>query len=166
MPHRELLPKRAAQHFEAEQWSRCALRDLEVAIGFLRDLRKHRRNSVGYAVALLGALLSYSRPFTERAEPAVNQNVAERRCFLALAADLGADLHLHGMLLQMRDQIMALSDVVSLPAARLKARSFRYPDPRLVCITQNLSHADFERLAGSMQVACTFFRAEIDARAL
>jgi hypothetical protein len=166
MPHRQLLPLRVAQHLEAEQWSRHAVRDLEVAIGFLRDLGKHRRNSVAYSVALLGALLSYSRPFTERADPAVNQNVAERGCFLSLAADLGADLHLHGMLLQMRDQIMALSDVVSLPAARLNARTFKYPDPRLMRITQNLSQADFQRLAGAMRVACTFFRAELDARDL
>jgi hypothetical protein len=166
MPHRELLPKRVSQHPAAEQWSRHAVRDLDVAIGFLGDLGKHRRNSVGYSVALLGALLSYSRPFTERADPAVNQNAAERRCFMALAADLGADLHLHRMLLQMRDQVMALSDIVSVPAARLNARSFRYPDPHLMWITQSLSHAEFRRLAGSMRLACTFFRAEIDARAL
>jgi hypothetical protein len=166
MPHRELFPQSVAQHLEAEQWSRHAVRDLEVANGFLCDLGKHRRNSVGYAVALLGALLSYSRPFTERADPAMNQNVTERRCFMALAADLGADLILHGMLLQMRDQIMALSDIVSVPAARLNARSFRYPDPRLMQITRSLNQTDFRRLTGSMRVACTFFRAEIAARAL
>jgi hypothetical protein len=66
----------------------------------------------------------------------------------------------------MRDQIMALSDIVSDPASRLHARSFRYPDPRLVRITQSLSYPDFRRLAGSMRVACAFFQAEIDARTL
>jgi hypothetical protein len=85
---------------------------------------------------------------------------------MALAVDLGADLRLHGMLLQMRDQIMALSDIVSFPAGHTNARRFRYPDRRLVLITQSLNQAEFSRLAGSMRVACTFFRAEIDARAL
>ena len=166
MPHRELLRKRAARHLEDPLWSSLAARDLEVASGFLRESGKHRRGSVAYSAAILGALISYSRPFTERPDAVLNQNAAERRCFLSLAADLGADLRLHGMLLQMRDEIIALSDIVSVPVVRVHARRFKYPDPRRARITAALNLSAWRRLAASMQVACRFFQAEMNTRGL
>jgi hypothetical protein len=166
MPHRSLLQEQIAQHYEGELWSGHACRDLQVAAGFLREAGKHRTRSVGYSAALLGALISYSRPFTERSDPSVNQTAAERSCFLSLAADLGADLRLHARLLQMRDEIIALSDFVSVPVVRLHARRFRYPDPRLACVTRGVNLPAWRRLAASMQVACSFFQAEMATRRL
>jgi len=110
--------------------------------------------------------MCYSRPFTERADPAANQTPAQRRCFMALAADLGAELRLHAQLLQMRDEIFALSDLVSVPAARLNARCFRYPDPRLARIIGRLDRSHFSRLAASMRLACMFYQAELLSRSL
>jgi len=166
MPHRQLLQKRMAHPPEGELWSRHAARDLAVAGGFLRELGKHRTASISYSAALLGALISYSRPFTERADPSFNQDVSGRHCFLAIAADLGADLRLHAKLLQMRDELIALSDVVSLPAHRLNARRFKYPDPHFARLTRSLDCADFRKLISEMHVACHFFHAEMQARLL
>src|SRR5438270_10433040 len=112
MPDRQHLHERMTQPPEGDLWSRHAARDLEVAGRFLRELGKHRNASIGYYAALLGALISYSRPFTERADPSFNQDVHGRHCFLTLAADLGADLRLHARLLQLRDEIIARSDPV------------------------------------------------------
>ena len=146
-------------------WSSHALRDLDVALGYLNESERHRRSSVRFSAAVLGTFLSYSRPFTERADAALNQTPAERRCLMSLAADLGADLLMHSSLLQLRDEIIALSDVVTVPAAaRLNARSFIFPQPRLASITRCLDHGRFRKLADSMRVACIFFQAEIDTR--
>jgi hypothetical protein len=166
MPHRGLWQSRAGLRREDESWSAHAYRDLEIAIGYLRESTHHRRRSVGYSVAALGALISYSRPFTERPDPAVNQSPAQRRCFLALAADLGADLRLHSKLLQMRAELIALSDTVKGPAAPLNARCFKYPDPHLARIIRHLDQAHFRKLAVSMRVACAFNQVQILARTL
>lgn len=166
MPHRELLRRRAARCLENELWATLAARDLEVAGGLLRESGKHRKTSAGYSAVMLGALLSYSRPFTEGPDPAVNQNAAERSCFLSLAADLGADLRLHAQLLQMRDEIIALSDLVKVPAVSLHTRRFKHPDPRFVRVTGTLNLAAARRLAATMQIACSIFQAEEDGRFL
>jgi hypothetical protein len=157
MPHRQLLQKRMAQAPKSELWSRHAARDLAVAGGFLREWSQHRTGSIGSSAAVLGALISYSRPFTERADPSFNQDVRGRHCFLALAADLGADLRLHAKVLQVRDEIIALSDVVSVPAQRLNARRFKYPDPHFARLTGNLDGAEFRKLVAAMRAACDFF---------
>lgn len=164
MPHRALLQRKVRQHASGEVWSPQARGDLEVAVGFLTESGNHRRTSVGYTAAVLGALRSYSRPFTERPDPAANQSPFEQRCFLSLAADLGADLQLHSALLQMRDEIIALSEIVRLPSEHVNARRFRYPDPRFARITHALNRAAFRKLAAAMRVACAFFQAEMDAR--
>ena len=166
MHHWALGQSRAGVPWGEELWSRLASRDLGVAAGYLRESAHHSRRSVGYSAAVLGALMSYSRPFTERADPAANQSPAQRRCFMAFAADLGADLRLHGQLLQMRDEIVALCDLVSVPAAPRNARCFRYPDPRLARITSRLDQPHFSRLVASMRLACGFYRAETMSRNL
>src|SRR5262249_14709915 len=121
---------------------------------------------VGESAAVIGALIFYSRPFTERADPAVNQRSDQRQCFLSLATDLGADLRLHARLLQTRDKVIALSEIVHSPLAHVNARLFNYPDPRFVRLTRNLNRDAFRRLARSMRVACALFQAEIDTRSL
>lgn len=166
MHHRALLLKIPLPPAPANLWSRRAMRNLETAINFGHVAAKHRAGSAVHAGAVLGALMAYSRPFTERADSAVNQTPEQRRCFLSLAADLGADLRLHGILLQMRDGVIALSDVVSAEAPRLNARRFKFPDTRVGRITRALNPAEFCRLATSMRVACNFFQAEIDVRLL
>jgi hypothetical protein len=166
MPHREQWQSKVVLPLAEESWSRHARRDLQIAISYLHESTALRRSSVSYSAAALGALIAYGRPFTERADPAANQSPALRRCFLAFAADLGADLHLHAKLLQMRDEIVALSDVVSVPAARLNARCFRYPDQRLARITCRLDPPHFNRLAVSMRIGCEFYQAEILSRIL
>jgi hypothetical protein len=166
MPHRELWHPRMDWRWRDPPWSRHALRDLDIAFGYLRESERHRRRSVPYSAAVLGALLSYSRPFTERADAALNQTPGERRCLMSLAADLGADLLMHASLLQLRDEIIALSDIVRVPAARVSARRFKFPNPRLASITHCIDLGRFRKLAASMRVACVFFQAENDARAL
>jgi len=142
------------------------MRHLEAAINFGHAAAKHPAGSAANSGAVLGALMTYSRPFTERADSAVNQTPAQRRCFLSLAADLGADLRLHGILLQMRDGVIALSDSVSSQVPRFDARRFEYPDVRVGRITRALNPGEFCRLAASMRLACNFFQAEIEIRLL
>lgn len=166
MPHRELLLKISVPPVPAELWSRRAARDLQAAIHFVYVAGKNRANAAVHAGALLGALISYSRPFTERADPAMNPTPAQHKCFLGLAADLGADLLLHGKLLRVRDEVMALSDLVSLPEPRLNARRFKSSDSGVTRITRSLNQVEFCRLATSMRVACDFFQSKTDTRLL
>ncbi|MBS0419424.1 MAG: hypothetical protein JSR66_17065 [Proteobacteria bacterium] len=165
MHHRELLLRMPVPPAPTDPWSCRAVRDLEVAINFGHVAAKHPAGSMVHAGAALGALMSYSRPFTERAD-AVNQTPEQRGCFLSLAADLGADLRLHGILLQMRDGVIALSDIVSSQFPPLNARRFKYPDSRVGRITRALNPGEFCRLAATMRLACHFFQAEIDIRIL
>jgi hypothetical protein len=147
-------------------WSDCAVRDLDVVIHYLRQASHQRRCCAEYSASVLGALISYSRPFTERPHPAVNPPAHERRCFLSLAADLGADLRLHRILLQARDEVIALSELVHSPMARFRSRCFIHPDPRLSRIIRQLELDRFRALAGIMRVACRFFGAEMNFRRL
>jgi hypothetical protein len=147
-------------------WSDHAVRDLDVVVHYLRQAAHQRRCCAEHSASVLGALISYGRPFTDRAHPAVNPHPRERRCFLSLAADLGADLRLHETLLQARDEVIALSDVVHSPVTRLSARRFLHPDPRLSRLTRNLELARFRTLADSMRVACRFFELEMEFRRL
>jgi hypothetical protein len=163
MPHLHRTPLHSPP---IRLWSEYAARDLEIVDHYLRQAAHQRRCCAEYSASVLGALISYSRPFTERPDPAVNPHPQERRCFLSLAADLSADMRLHGRLLQARDEVIALSDVVHSPMARLSARRFIHPDPRLSRITRNLELDRFRTLAGIMCLACGFFEAEMDFRRL
>lgn len=69
-------------------------------------------------------------------------------------------------LLQMRDELMTLSDIVASPATQLNARRFRHPDPRFAQVTRGLNRAEFYRLAASMRIACDFFQTQIEVRSL
>jgi hypothetical protein len=163
MPHLVKIPVPPP---ESGLWSKYAARDLDVVVHYLRQADKQRRGCAERSASVLGALISYSRPFTECGNPQLEQYPGERRCFLSLAADLGADLHVHSILLQARDQAMALSEIVPMPPVQLSARRFKYPDPGLARITRNLDLDDFRRLTVTMRIACLFFGAEMDFRRL
>ena len=163
MPHLLKIPLPPP---ESGLWSRYAARDLDVVCHYLRQAEKQRRGCAEYSASMLGALVCYSRPFTERANLRIDQHPGERQCFLSLAADLGADLRLHSILLQARDEAMALSEVIHVPLARSSARRFKHPDPRLARITRHVQIDGFRRLAGIMRVGCYFFESEMDFRHL
>jgi len=163
MPHLLKIPPPPS---EGGLWSKYAARDLDVVVHYLCRADKQRRGCAERSASVLGALISYSRPFTERGNPHAEQYPGERRCFLSLAADLGADLRVHSILLQARDRAMALSDIVPMPAAQSSARRFKYPNPTLARITRNLDLDDFRRLTVTMRIACRFFEAEMDFRRL
>jgi hypothetical protein len=149
---------------ESGLWPKYAARDLDVVCHYLRQAQKQRRCCAEHSASVLGALIHYSRPFTERANPQVNPYPGERQCFLSLAADLGADLRLHSSLLQVRDAAMALSEVIHAPPGRPNTRRFKHPDPRLARITRNVQIDSFRRLASTMRLACYFFAEEMDFR--
>jgi hypothetical protein len=151
---------------EGELWSRYAARDLDVVIHYLHQAAKQRRCGAGYTASILRALICYSKPFTERANPVVNQYPRERECFLSLAADLGADLRLHALVLQARDAVVALSDLAPAPSAHSSIRRFKHPDARLARIIRTLELGCFRTLVVRMRVACNFIEAEMDIRRL
>jgi len=161
MPHLLRIPLAAP---EGGLWSQYAARDLDVVCHYLHQAYKQRRGCTEHAASVLGALIYYSRPFTERVEPHIDQYPGERHCFMSLAADLGADLLLHSCLLQARDEVMALSKAVHSPLARPNTRRFKYPEPRLARITRHVQIDSFRRLASTMRVACYFFEDEMDFR--
>ena len=160
MPHLLKIPLPA---LESGLWSTYAARDLDVVCHYLHQAHKQRRCCAEYSVSLLGALIYYSRPFTERANPPIDQYPGEQ-CFMSLAADLGADLRLHSSLLQARDEVMALSAVLHPPLAQPTTRRVKHPDPRLARITRPLKIDRFRRLASTMRIACYFFEEEMDFR--
>jgi len=161
MPHLLKTPLPAP---ESGLWSKYAGRDLDVACHYLRQAEKQRRCCAEHSASMLGALICYSRPFTERANPHIEQHPDERQCFLSLAADLGADLRLHSILLQARDEAMFLSDVIHAPVARSNARLFKHPDPSLARITRRVDIDSFRRLASTMRIGCYFLETEMDFR--
>ena len=161
MPHLLKIPLPVP---ESGLWSKYAARDLDVVCHYLHQARKQRKCCAEHAASVLGALIHYSRPFTERANPHIDQYPGERQCFMSLAADLGADLRLHSSLLQARDEAMARSEVVHPSLARPNARRLKHPDPRLARITRQLQIDSFRRLANTMRVACYFFEEEMDFR--
>src|SRR3569833_892594 len=97
---------------EGDPWSKYAARDLDVVCHYLHQAHKQRKCCAEHSASVLGALIYYSRPFTERANPHIDQYPGERHCFMSLAADLGADLLLHSCLLRARDEALALSEAV------------------------------------------------------
>jgi hypothetical protein len=163
MPHLLRTPLASP---ESGLWSTYAARDLNVVVSYLRQADTQRRCCAEHSASVLGALISYSRPFTERADRRFEQQPAQRQCYLSLAADLGADLQLHSILLQARDELLALSDIEFSPAAQLSARRFRHPDPRLARVTRTVPLDRFRRLAQTMWLTCGFFEAEWTSRRL
>jgi len=161
MPHLLKIPLPAP---EGGLWSKYAARDLDVVCHYLHQAHRQRRGCAEHSASVLGALIYYSRPFTERAKPHIDQYPGERQCFMSLAADLGADLLLHSCLLHARDEAMALSKAVHSPLAQPNARRFKHPEPRLARITRQVQIDSFRRLASTMRVACYFFEDEMDFR--
>jgi hypothetical protein len=149
-----------------------AARDFAGAVVFIRNASQHQRFSAAHLGSSLGALISYGRPFTERANAALNQRPEHRSCFLELALDLGVSMEVHTTILQLRDAVVARSDVQGAPTTRLaggsrcQLRYFSYPDPECTRIVRRLNPLSFERIANLMRLACVFFLAEVDCRGM
>jgi len=77
--------------------------DFAATVDFIRRARQYRRSTVEHVALLLGALISYSRPFKDHAGCALGQIPV----FAALATDLGADLQLHAGIVRLSIQALA-----------------------------------------------------------
>jgi hypothetical protein len=167
MKHPTTLRTARTHPREAGDWPLNAARDFSTASHFLSNSKQSKRLSVDHLACLLGAVISYARPFTEPSMTALNQQPHQRNCFLEIATDLGADIRLHAALLLARDEIVSLSDAFDgatargLKAAGRRLRSFSFPNPRAVGVVSRIDLAAFSRIAMLMRLACIFFLAEV-----
>jgi hypothetical protein len=147
-------------------WLEFTVRDLDTAAGYLRNCEQNRRDSVVGASALIGALLSYARPFTERSNPSLNPLPEQQHRFLELAAQLGADLRVHAALMQVRADVVALSERVPVVSANptepsgASLRRFNYPDPNIDRVMESIDLRAFAEVVQAMRRGCEAWLAE------
>jgi hypothetical protein len=115
---------------------------------------------------MLGAVIAYARPFTDSVRLTFRQQPEQRKCFMGIAADLGANTAMHAAILLARDQLIALSDPWGAANSRASEahpslRRFVYPNPGCARIVARLDLCDFDRIAVLMRLACVFFLAEV-----
>jgi hypothetical protein len=151
---------------EARRWPLNAAGDFASAIGFLRKNAMCNPNSAEHLGLLLGAVIAYARPFSERVSRSFNQHRDQRECFMGIAADLGADMKLHCAVLLAREELIASSEPWRNVSGRAlgshrSMRRFAYPNPRCASITGRIGMRDFASIAMLMRLACTFFLTEL-----
>jgi len=135
--------------------------DFAAAVDFVSRARRCRQSTIKHAALLLGALLSYSRPFKDHDGCALSQIPV----FGALATDLGADLQLHVRIVRLSMQALASSQRLYMQAAgnhsSCKLQSYWLADRLGPTLAGQLDLEAFERIANLMRVACVLTLAEI-----
>ena len=166
-----LLPSAFKDPTHAIGWILSAARDFGTAANFIRDARKHDQSSVDHIGLLIGALITYARPFREHADDATRQAARRQRCLLDLAIDLGVDLALHASILRMRDRLVAQSavpithDIDRTPEIRnLRVRAFDFPNHTIAALAVRMDFDPVIAMTRSMQLACVFLLAEANDR--
>jgi hypothetical protein len=151
----------------ARSWTLCAARDFSATISFIRHAHSHTRLSADHVGSLIGAVISYARPFKNH-EAGIGQHPDPKRCFMDLAIDLGADLALHGSILETSRRLIArASPPAFYPAKNLSERPVRvhcfdFPDVECDSIARRYDLDSFVGIARLMRLACVFLLAEID----
>jgi hypothetical protein len=164
-----LLPSAFQDPPEASGWILTAARDFGTTANFIRDARKLDQSSVDHIGLLVGALVTYARPFRERADDATRRAARRQRCLLDLATDLGVDLALHAAVLRMRDRLVAQAAVPTIHAIdrtpeipSLRVRVFEFPNHTIAELAVKMDFEQVISLTKSMQLACVFLLAEVN----
>jgi hypothetical protein len=168
-----LLPRPIEDPPGAICWTLHAATDFSTAANFIRDAKTHDRSTADYVGLLIGALVSYARPFCEYNATQNPRVSACKHYLLGLATDLGADLQMHATALRARDKLIARSIVKpgrlidrtpKVNTLRLKTRQLSHQS--LTILAARLDLEGLHRVAGCMQLACLFLLADINPAAL
>jgi hypothetical protein len=144
-----------------------SLHDFATAVDFLRRARAYDRFSIERDALLLGALVSYSRPFKHRGGPVPGRPLDQLPVFLDAAVDLGVDLELHVKLVKLSAQAIAGSQPVAAPVQRttnlgnVKIQRFSFPNPLGHLLAQQLELEAFSHISNLMRLACVFTLTQI-----
>jgi hypothetical protein len=142
-------------------------RDFGAAIDFLKRARNYDRCAIEYTALLLGALISYLRPFKDSRGSVLGRALHEIPIFLDAAVDLGIDLELHLRILQLSVQAIGGSQMAAAgnPQAGIRGNvqihrfSFPYPSGHL--FAHQLDVDAFEQNCNLMRLACVFTLTEL-----
>lgn len=149
------------------RWMLNAAGDFGATATFISDARKHDQSTVDHVGLLIGALISYARPFRERDDD-TRQASTHEKYFLDLATDLGADLMLHAAVLRARDKLIAHSAVPLHSVSRApkmnsrRVRAFEFPSAKFAKLAIGLDLDRLNRAALTMKLTCMFMLAEIN----
>jgi hypothetical protein len=142
-------------------------RDFAAAGDCLKRARTYDRSGIEYAALLLGALVSYSRPFKDRGDSAPDRSLDLLPVFLDAAVDLGVDLELHIKLVRLGIKALGGSQPVAAPVQRaaslskVKILRFSLPHPLRHLLAEQLELEAFGRIANLMRLACVFTLTQI-----
>jgi hypothetical protein len=169
VPRLLLVPSVFEDRADTVRWTLNAARDFGAAAALIADARRHDPASVDYIGFLIGALISYSRPFRYRKDADTPQAATRNRYLLDLGTDLGVDLTLHITTLRMRDRLIARSvdppgqaTLRSLKINEPRLRAFEFPNQKLARLAVGLDLDRVTSMAQSMRLACIFLLAEVN----
>jgi hypothetical protein len=136
--------------------------DFAAAVEFVGRARACGRADIEYDALVLGALVSYSRPFKEADDPILGRPLDQLPAFLDAAVDLGVDLELHLELLELGTRAIGSSKPVTAAVRRSASRGnqrthrFSFPNPLGHVLAQQLAPGPFEHISHLMRLACVF----------
>jgi hypothetical protein len=137
-------------------------RDFAAAVDFLKRARAYDRSGLEYNALLLGALVSYSRPFKDRGGPVLGRPLDRLPAFLDAAVDLGVDLELHTRIVRLSVRAIGGSQPVAAPVQRaanpgnVEIQRFSFPNPLRYLLSQQLELEAFSHISHLMRLACVF----------
>ena len=119
------------------------------------------RADLEYDALVLGALISYSRPFKDTGDPLLGPPLDQLPAFLATAVDLGVDLALHLELLRLGTRAIDSAKPVTATVQRtsrsnLGIHRFSFPNPLGHVLAQQLPPEPLEHISHLMRLACVF----------
>jgi hypothetical protein len=142
-------------------------RDFAAAVDFLQRARNYDRAAIEYTALLLGALISYARPFKDRQGSSLGRPLHEIPIFLDAAVDLGVDLELHLKILQLSTQASGDSQTTVVANRHggsqrdMQIHRFSFPYPSGHLLEDQLDVGAFEQISNLMRLACIFAITEL-----
>jgi hypothetical protein len=142
-------------------------RDFAAAVDFLRRARAYDRSAIEHSALVLGALVSYSRPFKDRGGPVLGRPLDRLPVFLDAAVDLGVDLELHTKIIRLSIQAIGGSRPLPAPVQRaanpdkVEIHRFSFPNPLGHLLAQQLELEAFSHTSNLMRLACVFTLTQI-----
>jgi hypothetical protein len=163
------LPRSIPHPPATRNWVLLAARDFGATLALINNARRHSTCSAEHVGSLIAAVISYARPFSERADLEGDLPLDPKRCFLDLALDLGASLPLHRSLMLTGKRIIAQSQPRAIypprsatEGSKIRICLFDFPDIRWGSVTDGLELGAFVNITRLMRLACVFLLAEID----